>query len=78
MYHSYDVISATNIEALNKAVNAKLADGFVPIGGVEVSDGTGSMLQAVAKPLMMSAMLLNTVPVKEKKKKDKKKKKNAA
>lgn len=72
MYHSYEISHGGTLGELGSAVNAKLADGFVPIGGVHIN---GSVYyQAVAKPLMMSAMLLNTVPVRERKKKKKAKK----
>lgn len=77
MYHSYEIVYGESGPDLGTKVNAKLADGYVPIGGVTVGGGGSEIayVQAVAKPLLMTAMMLNTaiVPGKEKKKKKKKK-----
>lgn len=83
MYNSYKTLVAATPLDLDQMVNAALADGFVPIGGVECGEGEPARLyQAVAKPILMTAMMLNSAIVpgkkeKKKKKKDKKKDKPA-
>ena len=73
MYSDYEVIQHSNMHELIKTVNKALDAGYVPIGGV---DAAGSAFyQAIAKPRLMTAMVLNSVPVPAKAKKPKKKKK---
>lgn len=76
MYEGYMVIWCGDIKETVKKVNEELAQGYVPIGGifVEHKDGREFFYQAMAKPKLSTAMLLNTVPVIEKPKKKKKKK----